>query len=152
MPGVSIGKLAKASGVSIDTIRFYEKSGLLPAAERRPSGFRLYRESDVRQLVFVREARAVGFSLEEIIDLLRLAPALDTAVAAGIIDAQLIRVDEKVAELQRWQQMLHELRQAAGSRTLTHSIIDLFERDARDVMAKLPARARTTPRGSHDAT
>ena len=152
MPGFSIGKLAKVSGVSIDTIRFYEKSGLLPAAERRPSGFRLYREADVRQLIFVREARAVGFSLEEITDLLRLVPPLDTALAADILEAKLLRVEEKVVELQRWQQMLHELQRAAASSTsLMQSIIDFFERDVRDAMAQLPARPRPSPRGSHDA-
>lgn len=153
MPGFSIGKLAKASGVSIDTIRFYEKSGLLPAAERRPSGFRLYRADDVRQLIFIREARGVGFSLQEIADLLRLVPPVDAALAVHVIESKLLRIEAKLAELQRWQHMLHELHGVAASSTsLTESIIDFFDSDVRDAMADLQAGSRPSPRGSHDAT
>ena len=65
MSGFTIGKLAKAAHVRIDTIRFYEKLGLL-SPQRRPSGFREYSEHDRERLVFIRRARALGFSLDEI--------------------------------------------------------------------------------------
>lgn len=153
MRGFSIGKLAKAAGVSVDTIRFYEKSGLLPLAERRPSGFRLFEEGTVRRLLFIRHARDVGFSLQEISDLLRIVPARDAAVVAQIIQiiqGKLARLEEKLVELERWRHMLRELHRAAASTTiLTQSVVDFFESEVRDAVANLP-RSPSLPGDSHD--
>ena len=150
MPGFSIGKLAKAVGVSIDTIRFYEKSGLLPAAERRPSGFRYYREADIRQLVFIRHARGVGFSLEEIADLLRLVPTQDVTVATQIIEDKLVRIGERIAELQQWERMLNELRCGPEGSTLPNSIVEFFDSEVRVAMADLSQLQRPLPRDAHE--
>jgi DNA-binding transcriptional MerR regulator len=70
MPGVQIGKVASQTGVSIDTIRFYERSGLLAKPARTEGRYRLYREQDIQHLRFIRKAQELGFSLQEIRELL----------------------------------------------------------------------------------
>jgi DNA-binding transcriptional MerR regulator len=69
---IQIGKVAKASGSSIDTIRYYERLGLLPPAERKKSGYRLYSPEIASRVQFIRQARAVGFRLDEIRAILRM--------------------------------------------------------------------------------
>ncbi|MFT3756738.1 MAG: heavy metal-responsive transcriptional regulator [Pseudoxanthomonas sp.] len=68
----TIGALAKQSGVAIDTIRYYEREGLLPPPSRRASGFREYDDSTIERVRFIRRAKDLGFSLDEIRDLLAL--------------------------------------------------------------------------------
>lgn len=75
MQTLTIGKVAKQAGVGIDTVRFYEREGLLPEARRAESGYRLYSLDDVDRLRFIRRAKTLGFSLEEIAELLRLNAA-----------------------------------------------------------------------------
>jgi DNA-binding transcriptional MerR regulator len=70
--GAQIGKVAKATGLSIDTIRFYAKRGLLKDPPRTEGGFRLFSPADVRELKFIRRSQQLGFSLDEIRDLLVL--------------------------------------------------------------------------------
>jgi DNA-binding transcriptional MerR regulator len=72
MKEMTIGKLAAAAGVGIDTVRFYERLGLLREALRSESGYRRFTPDDLERLRFVRRAKALGFSLDEIADLLRL--------------------------------------------------------------------------------
>lgn len=72
MPRFTIGSAAKSAGVSVDTVRFYERQGLLPAAERSPNGYRVYSAVTVERLRFIRKAKALGFTLEDIAELLRL--------------------------------------------------------------------------------
>jgi MerR family copper efflux transcriptional regulator len=128
MQGLSIGQLAKAANVSIDTIRFYEKSGLLPRATRRPSGFREYSQNDVRQLRFVRRARAVGFSLEEIAELLALEGEQDRTITARVIEAKLSAIDLRMRELQQWRRALRRLMRIKADRKPTAlSISDFLE-------------------------
>lgn len=108
MSGISIGKLAQAASVSIDTIRFYEKSGLLRAPARRPSGFRDYALRDLVQLKFVRRARQLGFSLQEIAELLSLDHEPDHARAQQVLEQKLVLIDRKVSELEQWRQHLQQ--------------------------------------------
>ena len=70
MAGLTIGKLAAAEGVGVETVRYYQRRGLLSQPERRGSGYREYSESDRARLVFIRRARRLGFTLAEIADLL----------------------------------------------------------------------------------
>jgi MerR family transcriptional regulator, copper efflux regulator len=72
MATLTIGKAARQAGMGIDTVRYYERAGLLPAAPRTPAGYRLYTGQDVERLHFIRRAKRLGFSLEEIAELLRL--------------------------------------------------------------------------------
>lgn len=69
---MQIGHLAKRVGVNVQTVRFYEREGLLPNPQRTQSGYRVYGEDDLRRLQFIRQAKALGFSLEEIKGFLRM--------------------------------------------------------------------------------
>ena len=69
---ITIGAAAKAAGVPIDTVRYYEREGLLSRAQRTASGYRLFGPADVERLRFIRQAKALGFTLEDITELLRL--------------------------------------------------------------------------------
>ena len=108
MHGFSIGKLAKAAKVSIYTIRFYEKCGLLPQPSRRASGFRVYSNVDIVQLQFVRQARALGFSIEEITELLALEDDGNGTIVDRVIERKLAIVDRKIAQLEQWRQALYD--------------------------------------------
>lgn len=70
MGGMTIGKLAAAEGVGVETVRFYQRRGLLGQPERRGSGYREYSDADRERLVFIRRARRLGFTLGEIAELL----------------------------------------------------------------------------------
>src|SRR3546814_18121464 len=72
-PSLTIGAVARRVGVAIDTIRYYEREGLLPEPQRRASGYRSYGEGAVTQLRFIRRAKDLGFTLEEIRELLALS-------------------------------------------------------------------------------
>jgi DNA-binding transcriptional MerR regulator len=69
---MQIGEVAKKTGVSVQTVRFYERQGLLPNPPRKESGYRLYGEADLKRLLFIRQAKALGFSLDEIRTILHM--------------------------------------------------------------------------------
>ena len=100
---MKIGDLAKRTGVGIDTVRYYEREGLLPQAQRRSSGYRMYDEDDIQRLRFIRRAKALGFTLPEVRDLLALSSRKDDDMAAMKAAARqkLADVDAKIAELTR---------------------------------------------------
>jgi len=79
--GLTIGKLSKMAGVTNDTVRFYERCGLIDAAGRSESNYRLYREEDAARLRFIKRAKELGFSLNEIKDLLALSQDPNTTKA-----------------------------------------------------------------------
>lgn len=131
MQALSIGRLAKLANVSIDTIRFYEKAGLLAPRVRRPSGFREYSELDLKQLRFIRRGRQLGFSLEEIGELLALESGQDSAIS--VVQQQLRAIDRKVDELKRWRNCLAEFLEApATAEPGRSSILDCFAEEAPD--------------------
>jgi len=99
MTGLRIGKLAAAAGVSVETIRFYQRKGLLGLPERRGSGFREYTQADQRRLAFIRRARMLGFTLSEIGDLLGPAEARSAADITSAAEAKLAAVTGQIAEL-----------------------------------------------------
>lgn len=132
MRALSIGKLAKAANVSIDTVRFYEKSGLLPPTARRPSGFREYTALDLRQLVFIRRARSLGFSVDEIGELLHLNDETDFQRISAVIAQKRSLVDSRISELQQWREALNELERFTGVATRDR-ILDSFERNGGEI-------------------
>jgi DNA-binding transcriptional MerR regulator len=100
---VKIGQLASESGVSIDTIRFYERRGVLPAAPRTASGYRIYTDSSVTRIRRARRLQSLGLTLEEVIGALR---ARDQGHAScetqrWRLQAALDRIDARIAELAR---------------------------------------------------
>lgn len=107
----TIGAVAKRAGVGIDTIRYYEREGLLPRPQRRASGYRSYGDDAVAQLRFIRRAKKLGFTLEEIRDLLSLSRDRQQGVAAVKQRAQqrLVALDARIAELQRVRDGLAQL-------------------------------------------
>jgi len=111
MAGLTIGKLAAAEGVGVETVRYYQRRGLLGQPERRGSGYREYSESDRDRLVLIRRARRLGFTLAEIGDLLGPAEARSAAEIARAAEAKLAAVDGHVRELEllrcRLRRLLH---------------------------------------------
>jgi DNA-binding transcriptional MerR regulator len=109
MAGLTIGKFAAAEGVGVETVRFYQRRGLLALPERRNSSYREYTEADRWRLAFIRRARALGFTLGEISDLLGPAEARSTDDIVRAAQAKLEAVDEQVRELARQRCRLRRL-------------------------------------------
>jgi DNA-binding transcriptional MerR regulator len=99
MAGLTIGKFAAAEGVGVETVRFYQRRGLLALPERRGSGYREYSEADRSRLAFIRRARALGFTLGEIRELLGPAEARSTRDIVRATEARLEAVDRQLREL-----------------------------------------------------
>lgn len=100
MNALTIGKVAKQAAINIDTVRFYEREGLLPEAQRSPAGYRLYSAEDVTRLRFIRRAKLLGFSLEEIAELLSLNAGNGTrASVKRVAERRLADLDQKLREL-----------------------------------------------------
>jgi MerR family copper efflux transcriptional regulator len=110
-PSLTIGAVARRAGVAIDTIRYYEREGLLPEPMRRPSGYRSYGEGTVAQLRFIRRAKTLGFTLEEIRELLALSADRQRGIKAVKQRAQrrLADIESRIAELERVRSGLAEL-------------------------------------------
>ncbi len=108
---MQIGQLAKRTHVPIDTIRYYESHGILPAPARLNSGYRSYGDADVARLHFVRRAKALGFTLREISELLQLSgrSGEDMAGVRGSAAARLADVERKLDELTRIRDGLRQL-------------------------------------------
>jgi MerR family copper efflux transcriptional regulator len=108
---LTIGDAAKASGVSAKMIRHYESIGLLKAAKRTDSGYRLYSEQDVHVLRFVHRARVLGFSLEQIGILLSLWQDKRRASAdvRALARSHIAELDRKIAEMQAMRRTLESL-------------------------------------------
>ena len=105
---IAIGRLSKHTGTNIETIRYYERVGLLPAPARSPGGYRLYGTDHLKRLNFIRRARILGFSIGQIRTLLRLAderkrPCAEVRVVA---EAHLNDVRAKIADLRRMERVL----------------------------------------------
>jgi MerR family mercuric resistance operon transcriptional regulator len=96
----TIGGLARAAGVGVETVRYYQRRGLLPEPARPAGEVRRYGEEDLRRLKFIRSAQAAGFTLTEIGELLELSALDDRARARALAQARVAALDEKIAELQ----------------------------------------------------
>src|SRR3954452_16350940 len=99
--GLRIGEVASRAGVSVDTVRFYERVGLLPEPERRPSGYREYAADTIGRVRLARELKDIGFTLAEIVDALAAHDAGGATCESERwrLDAVLDRVDARLAEL-----------------------------------------------------
>ncbi|MEO8020215.1 MAG: MerR family transcriptional regulator [Pseudomonadota bacterium] len=109
MESIGIGTLAKRAGVSIDTVRYYEKSGLLAPQARLPSGYRRYGDPQMARLRFIRRAQELGFSLRDIGELLGLSRQRDVARIKRTAERKLTEVNKRLAALRRVQQALATL-------------------------------------------
>ena len=118
MSAMSISQLARSAGVGVETVRYYQRRGLL--ADPRPqktgvSGIRHYGQEEVRRLRFVRSAQSAGFTLEEIAELLRLDSTGDRPRAREMARARIDALDDRIAELQRARQSLARLARECGA-------------------------------------
>lgn len=109
--GLTIGKLAHSAGLAIDTVRYYEREGLLEKPARTASGYRHYRPDVVARLRFIRQAKELGFSLKEIRELLslRVAPGTSCSVVRARAVQKITDVDQRIAALKRVRQALAKL-------------------------------------------
>lgn len=105
---LTISKLAASGGVGVETIRFYQRKGLLETPTRE-TGIRRYGADDLRRLRFIRQAQSAGFSLEEIKELLELDAGHDHARARHLANLRLEALDAKIAELERARASLKAL-------------------------------------------
>ena len=111
MSGLTIGRLAKRAGVNVQTVFYYERRGLLAPASRTEAGYRLFAPEAVRVLRFIKNAQALGFSLEEIARLLRLRVGRRSQ-CAGVrrrAEARLKIVQDKIASLRAMERALRRL-------------------------------------------
>jgi MerR family mercuric resistance operon transcriptional regulator len=117
MAALTIGKLASEGGVGVETVRYYQRRGLLDTPERADlyGGVRRYGEPDVRRLKFIRSAQAAGFTLDQIGELLALDATDDRTRARELARERIAALDEKIAELSRARNALTKLARECGA-------------------------------------
>ena len=112
-----IGDLAESTGTAVETIRFYEREGLIPAAQRADNNYRLYTAAHEERLAFIRHCRNLDMTLDEIRTLLRLrdAPSQDCGEVNALLDEHIGHVTHRIRELRTLQKDLKALRARCGT-------------------------------------
>src|SRR5713226_1238006 len=107
---MQIGELAKRSGVTVQTVRFYERLKLLPEPQRKDSGYRVYSEHDLKRLRFVRQGKSLGFSLDEIRDILRMRERghCPCGEVVSIAERHLRSVEQQITQLSKFRDGLSQ--------------------------------------------
>jgi MerR family mercuric resistance operon transcriptional regulator len=142
---LAIGPLSKRTGCNIETIRYYERVGLLPAPVRSPGGYRLYGDQHLKRLTFIRRARSLGFSIDEVRTLLKLAderkrPCAEVRVVAA---AHLEDVRAKIADLRAMERVLSEtVAKCANGKQSDCPLIEALYREDSSPRAASPPRRR----------
>jgi MerR family mercuric resistance operon transcriptional regulator len=135
MKPLTIGQVARAAGIGVETVRFYERQGLLQAPPRGASGYRQYPQQAVARLQFVKRAKELGFSLKEIKELLdlRLDPATTCADVRSRAAAKISAIEEKIESLRRMQQALKTLTATCNGKGSAREcpILDALDADSR---------------------
>ncbi len=129
MHGMTIAGLARAGGVGVETVRYYQRRGLLHVPERGLDvGVRRYGADDVRQLKFIRSAQAAGFTLEQIADLIRMDASEDREPARALATARIEALDARIAQLtQARDGLLRLAKRCSGTATGPCPILTAFE-------------------------
>jgi len=141
----AIGKLAQYVGVSTDTVRYYEKEGLLAPTRKTEAGYRLYDEDAIRRLRFIRQAQQCGFSLSEIGELLALKNS-DAACCKDVRSVAIgkkLQLEHKIRALQLMSQALSEL--------ITTCTDDASSLDACPILAALESSVAKQAKGTDHA-
>ena len=128
-----ISEAAEQAGVNIQTVRYYERRGLLPKAPRRASGYREFPATAVRTVRFIKRAQELGFSLDEVEELLRLqrSTSRDRPRIRKISERRLAQIDQKIAELERMRKALATLVHAChAGKTLECPIIEALNTES----------------------
>ena len=131
---MTIGQVASSAGVNIQTVRYYERRGLLPQAPRTPAGYRTYDTEAVARLRFIKRAQDLGFSLEEITELLelRVEHASACEAVAAKTNQKIAEVERKIGELEKMKSVLVELSRVCVLREITGDcpILEMLREDA----------------------
>lgn len=130
--GFTVGKLALNAAVNVETVRFYEKKGLMPKPVRKDSGYRVYSEQDVARLLFIRRAKELGFSLREIRELLLFRVDSKPACRSvqNLAGTKIRDIEKRIVDLQRIKKRLEQLKKMceSGSRSKSSCpILDALE-------------------------
>jgi len=147
----TIGALARGTDCPPETIRFYEREGLLPPAARTAGNYRLYGTPHVERLVFIRNCRSLDMTLDEIKQLLRFrdVPQSECSAAHALIDEHIVHIGERIAELEQLQRQLLALRrqcQPIGDAKKCAILDRLEQKPASPPQTK---KAKAHIRGSH---
>jgi MerR family mercuric resistance operon transcriptional regulator len=134
MNTLSISQLAKRAGVNLETIRYYERRSLLPEPPRRASGYRQYPPDAVARIRFIKRAQELGFSLNEIAELLSLRVDAQTACneVQQLAETKVTTVEQKLETLQRMKQILTDLLHNCRTRQPTSECPILAALDSED--------------------
>ncbi|WP_339687084.1 heavy metal-responsive transcriptional regulator [Gimesia maris] len=131
MKSFTIGQVAERSGVGIETVRFYEREGLIPKPNRSSSGYRLFDDETIARLQFIRRAKELGFTLNEIKELLSLRLNATTSCAdiKSRAEAKITNIDEKIRTLRRMKTALKKLTSQCNSQGSVNecSILDALD-------------------------
>jgi len=151
-----MGELAQQVGVGVETVRFYERKGLIAQPVRRAAGYRTYPQHVVARLGFVHEAKQLGFTLKEIRDLLTLRdnPQTDAAAVRGRAVAKLAQIEGRIDQFQRMRVTLQELlSQCPGSGELSKcSIVEALSASTTQPAERRPRGTRRSPMKTIDLT
>ena len=129
MQTFTISKLAQAAGVNVETIRFYQRRGLLAEPAKPLVGIRRYGEAEVARMRFIKSAQRIGFTLDEIAQLLQLDDGTHCSEARAIAEHKLADVRQRLADLQRMETALAQLvdRCAASRGTVSCPLIEALQ-------------------------
>ena len=131
MQPLTIGRIAQAAGVGVETVRFYERKGLLEKPARKSSGYRQYGEDAVARLRFIKHAKELGFTLREISELIKLWRRRDATCdeLRAFVDDKLTQFEQKIEALQMTRRALRKLAEACtGHRPLREcAILEAFD-------------------------
>lgn len=118
MAALTIGQVAKEAGIGVETVRFYEREGLLERPDRRPSGYRQFDFEAIRRLRFIKQAQRLGFTLREIRELLalRIDPQTSRAQVRQHAELKLADINQRIRDLQRIKRALKPLIHACDGR------------------------------------
>lgn len=147
---MKIGEVAQQAGVPVETVRYYEKIGLLPQPERQANGYRHYRQSHLDRLLFIRRCRNLDMAQDEIRELVRLAdqPDADCSEVDALLARHLNHVQERLEELRQLESTLSQLQQAC-SEGRTVAECGILGGLSRAVDARLPHDSHNHIPGSH---
>lgn len=126
--GITIGALAREAGVGVETVRYYQRRGLMNEPDRPLGGIRRYSDPDLRRLRFIRHARDLGFSLDEVGELLQLDDGIECEKAQRIAEEKRVRIQQRIKHLERIQITLDLLlQQCRGRKTARCPMIATLE-------------------------
>ena len=128
---MTIGQVAKLSGVGVETIRFYEREGLLNKPKRKESGYRLFEAEVVSRIKFIKRAKQLGFSLKEIRELLSLR--VDSRVSATEVkkrvDSKIEQIDRRIYDLKKVRNALAQLSRSVRKSPISqNTLLDVLEK------------------------